>query len=399
MNNTFTPALRFVALSDVHYHDERTVERDRMARALRIANRVAAQHPSYQNLDALVVVGDFATSGSEAQFQAFSRTLNEGLQAGTRAILSLASHEYNRGDVAGAVEKLDRFFHQPPDVHAVINGFHFISMSPSQGTDYDGEKRAWAAAELARAAGADPRRPIFFFQHPHIMDTVAGSIDWGNNELTTLLMHYPQVIDFSGHSHAPVNDPRSIHQEHFTCLGCGTLSYFELDEYDKYYGTVPPGHENAAQMLIVEADAQGRVRVTPWNILTDRAFPLLWEIDTPWEPESFLYTRAKRRAAAKAPRFPAGAALRVEGSRLTFDQADHSIEPVLDYYVYIRRMDGSLARKFSLWSEFYFDPMPAALSLPLEGLTPGTEYAAEVVARGFWDNYGADKLMGRFVAV
>ena len=398
--NDFTPTLRFVALSDVHYHDEHTVERDRMAQALCTANRVAEEHPSYKNFDALAVVGDFATDGTEIQFQAFKRTLDKGLRPGTRAILSLASHEYHGDHVAEASEKLERIFGQQPDVHAVINGFHFISISPSKGTDYNKEKREWAAAELAKAAAEDPRRPIFFFQHPHIQDTVTGSIDWGNNELTTLLMHYPQVIDFSGHSHAPINDPRSIHQEHFTSLGCGTLSYFELDEYDKYYGTVPPGDENAAQMLIVEANAQNRVRITPWNLLTDKAFPLLWEIDTPSEPDSFQYTRAKRRSAAKAPRFPANAILRIEGNQLTFGQADYAWEPVLDYYIRVRNAEnGAIVRHYSLWSEFYFDPMPQTLSLPLEGLTPDMEYTVEVVARGFWDNYGADKLTGRFIAV
>jgi hypothetical protein len=256
------------------------------------------------------------------------------------------------------------------------------------------------AAELAKAAAEDPRRPIFFFQHPHISGTVVGSINWSNDDLVAILMHYPQVINFSGHSHAPVNDPRSIHQEHFTSLGCGTLSYFELDEFDKYYGTVPPGAHQAAQMLLVEADARNRVRVLPWNLLTDAAFPLAWAIETPSEPESFAYTPAKRRAAARRPVFPQQAALRVEGNVLCFDQADAAAEPVLDYYIRLRRAaDHTVARQLSLWSNFYFSPMPQTLSLPLEGLVPGTEYTVEITARGFWENYGENTLTGKFVAV
>ncbi len=395
----FIPALRFIALSDVHYNDEHTVERERMAQALRTGNRVAQEHPAYKRLDALAVVGDFANRGTEAQFQAFRQTLDEGLRPGTATLISVASHEFHGDHVEEAYEKLERFFHQPPDIHTVINGFHFISVSPSHGTGFNRQKLDWMKAELATAAADDPRKPIFFFQHPHIQDTVAGSINWGENDLTPILMNYPQVIDFSGHSHAPINDPRSIHQEHFTSLGCGTLSYFELDEYDKYYGTVPPGDEAAAQMLIVEADVQNRVRITPWNLLTDKAFPLQWEVERPSEPESFQYTRVKRRSAAKLPVFPEGASLRFEGNSLTFDQADYAAEPVLDYFVRVRRAeDGVIAAYRSLWSEFYFDPMPKTLTLPLEGLVPGTEYTVEVTARGFWDNYGA-KLTGRFTAV
>jgi hypothetical protein len=106
------------------------------------------------------------------------------------------------------------------------------------------------------------------------MGTVYGSANWGEDELTDILMNYPQIIDFSGHSHAPINDPRSIHQRHFTCLGTGTLSYFELDEFDKYYGTIPPGNDRAAQMLFVEADADMRVRVYPYDLITSNFFPM-----------------------------------------------------------------------------------------------------------------------------
>ena len=103
-------------------------------------------------------------------------------------------------------------------------------------------------------------------------------------------MDYPQIIYFSGHSHAPINDPRSIHQKHFTSLGTGTLSYFELDEFDKITGTIPDDCEKAAQMLIVEADAQNRVRVYPFDILTNSFFPYIWKVDAPSDPSAFLYT-------------------------------------------------------------------------------------------------------------
>ena len=397
----FTPILRFVALSDVHYEDEPSVERERMAKALRTANRIADESPVYKGFDALCVVGDFANKGSQAQFAAFKHTLDEGLRPGTRRILSVASHEFMGGGPEPAYEKLRRFFGQAPDVHEVIHGYHFISLSPSRGTSFNQDKRDWAAAQLALAAADDPRRPIFFFQHPHVTGTVYGSIIWGEDELCPILMNYPQVIDFSGHSHAPVNDPRSIHQQYFTSLGCGTLSYFENDEFDKYYGTCPPAPEGhrAAQMLIVEADAAGRVRVIPYDILTDQPFPCLWDIPAAWEPDSFTYTNAKRRAAALPPYFPQGASLRVENNLLTFDQAAARRDYVNDYRVRLRRVrDGVLARQIALWSHYYVIPMPETLTLPLENLNPGEAYDIEITARGFWENESENTLTGRFTA-
>ena len=55
----FNPILRFVAVSDVHYKNERSKETERMEKAMNAAYRIAENHPTYKNLDALVVVGDF----------------------------------------------------------------------------------------------------------------------------------------------------------------------------------------------------------------------------------------------------------------------------------------------------------------------------------------------------
>jgi hypothetical protein len=400
--NEFRPVLRFAALSDVHYQDAPTAERARMALALQSAYVCAERCPHHKRLDAVAVVGDFANSGSEAQMQAFRRTLDENLRDGTRAILSVASHEFGDSGAEGAAEKLARIFNQPPDVHEVINGFHFISVSPSKGTEFDQAKRSWAARALAAAAAEDPQKPIFFFQHPHISDTVYGSINWGNDDLSAILMHYPQVIDFSGHSHAPINDPRSIHQRHFTSLGCGTLSYFELDEFDKYYGTVPPESERAAQLLLVEADAQNRVRITPYDLITGQAFFAPWEIERPSEPGSFVYTSEKRRAVDTAPYFDQGASLAVTeitatGATLTFDQARTESYRVNDYIIRLRRAaDGAIARQYALWSQYFLQEMPQTLSLALRELVPGTEYLTEISARSFWDTPSANKLCGSF---
>ena len=395
----FTPILRFVAMSDVHYREEHTVERERMAKALEIINAFPSKEgwPQARVVDALCVVGDFTTNGSEAQFQAFRRTLDEGLK--TKAIIAMAGHEYMESGPEAALERLRRILGQEPDVHEVIQGFHFISISPCKGTRFDDAKRAWAAEQLAIAAADDPRRPIFFFQHPHVSGTVYGSIGWGEDDLTPILMNYPQIVNFSGHSHAPVNDPRSIHQEYFTSLGCGTLSYFENDEFDKYYGTCPPAPEGsmAAQMLLVEADAAGRVRIVPYDILADQPFPYVWEIPSAWDPSSFQYTNAKRRAAALPPYFPEGAALHVENNILTFSQAKAPQDYVNDYRVRVRHND-VLVRQIALWSHYYVIPMPETLSLPLDGLIPGEEYDIEITARGFWENESENRLTGRFIA-
>ena len=140
------------------------------------------------------------------------------------------------------------------------------------------------------------------------------------------------------------------------------------------------------------------MRVVPYDILTDRPFPFVWEIDEPWNPESFRYTNAKRRAAALPPYFAEVAKCRIEGNVLTFDQAVAEQEYVNDYLVRAYH-GGVIVRQIALWSDYFLMEMPEALTVELSGLTPGIAYDVEITARGFWDNVSANKLSGSFVAV
>ena len=386
----FKPALRFMVVSDVHYKDEPCVEEERMAKALQIAYRLSEESESYKKLDAVYAVGDFANSGTETQMRKFKATLDKYCKEETQYCLMMASHEYHGGGVEKAHELFKEIFDIPVDNHRVINGFHFISMTCSHACEFEDDKVEFAKKALKEAREADPKKPIFFFQHPHITDTVSGSIYWADEKFYTTFMDFPQVIDFSGHSHVPINDPRSIFQKHFTALGTGSLSYFELDEFDKYYGTVPPNKADCAQMLLVEADENGRVRIYPYDVLTDNFFPFVWEIDEPWNPESFKYTDARYKTD-KAPYFPESTLLEVtdvndKGFKLTFSQAKSDDEYVNDYKIVIKeKATGTIIKQSCLWSEYYFYNMPETLSITFDDLDSGKDYTVDIFAGSFWN--------------
>ncbi len=402
MSENFKPIIRFMAVSDIHYKDEDSVERERMAKALKTAYGYAKKQ-EYDRLDAVCVIGDFANSGTDIQMQAFKDTLDAGMDYGeTELLISVASHEYNenQGGPKAAWARLKKYFNSEPDTHKVINGFHFVSVSPSERCRFHGEKQAWVKEQMKIAAKDDPKKPIFFLQHPHPSGTVYGSINWGEDELIAILMNYPQTITFSGHSHAPINDPRSVHQKHFTSFGTGTLSYFELDEFDKMYGTCPPGMEKAAQFLIVEADADNRVRVYPYDLISGNFFPFVHKVDEPSNPDSFIYTD-KRYEDTTAPYFTPEAKLLFDPAAdkcgITFTQAKIDKEYVNDYFITLReKATGVIVKKLGIWSEYYFYDMPESLSLTAEDLEPGTEYTVEVAAYSFWNTPGSNKLCGEF---
>lgn len=398
----FNPVLRFMVVSDIHIEDNESVERERFAKAIRDAYAIAEKGESYKKLDAIAMVGDYATSGTEIQFKAVKKILDENIKSDeTQIIAPIASHEFHSEGVELALEKLKRIMGKEPDTHDIINGFHFIAITPSQGTRYNDEKKSWMAKELKAAAEDDRAKPIFVFQHPHNTDTVYGSMLWGEDDLIAVYMNYPQIIHFSGHSHAPINDPRSIHQLHFTSLGTGTLSYFENDEFDKYYGTKPTGKEKAAQMLIVEVDSENRVRVYPYDVLTGNYFSEPWKIDKPSDPSAFLYTREIRIKNAKDPYFEDGAEITINASEnaveFEFPQAKIDSDPFVNSYdVRIKDSEGFVIRAISFWSDYYFYDMPKTMKEKIDGLESGKEYSIEINANSFWNTSTKKALKGRF---
>lgn len=51
----------------------------------------------------------------------------------------------------------------------------------------------------------------------------------GSVKFEPILSKYPQAVVFSGHSHFPLGDPRSIHQNIYTSVNDGSTTYSEVE--------------------------------------------------------------------------------------------------------------------------------------------------------------------------
>ena len=321
----FSPILRFAVMSDCHYDKGIPYVRERFHRALEIVYAYA-DGQGYQGLDALYVNGDFINRSTRAQMELFHKDAMACLRKNTRLVLTMANHDLHYvPDDRAPMRDFAEIFGQPYDIHTVIKGYHFISLSTektdaNEWHDSFGEgKRRFLADALREAYAENPKRPIFVFQHPGIPGTIHGG-RYGNDQLLDLLKPYHTVVDFSGHSHLPVSDPREIDQKDFTAVSSGGLlniSYsFPALDPEVYRGEEDP--TSHAHMLVVEADGQNTVRIRKLDILAGDFFEddiLLRDLD---DPNRYTYTDA-RRLTEEAPRFPQGAQLSLtrEGDRLT----------------------------------------------------------------------------------
>ncbi|MBQ4194313.1 MAG: metallophosphoesterase [Clostridia bacterium] len=394
----FVPAIRLAVCSDTHITDTSNERAVRLGKLFDSAYRYADAHPTYQNLDAVVMAGDITNTGWDYEYEALNAIIAAHIRPETRLLATMGNHEW----IGGGPDVFLECMSDTLDPHEVINGFHIIGVSPRNTNDYPAAQIRWLKGELEDAAENAPGMPIFTFRHHHVKDTVYVSRSWYTPDSLALrrtLTAYPQVVDFSGDSHGPMNNPLSIWQEGCTFLNTGTLYYFEM-ERGMTGGTLPPGKENAAQYYIVEADAEGRVFIQPYNLLTDDFFrtpsntdppdtQLCYWIEDPSDPSTFLYT-PERGERATAPRFPEGSEIAFD--RLTETSVTVTVPQALDdqciySYRLVAEADGH-RKEIKYFSEYYFEPMPETVSCALTGLHDGTTYTISVYPVNAWDVEG-----------
>jgi len=381
----FTPIVRFTVASDVHLKDSGgEAEAYRLGLMMRSSYAIAASSSSYTKLDAVAFAGDITDSGTPTELQQFKGICDANLQGATKNLTILGNHEYGY-DSANTISNFESIVGLPYRFNTEINGIHFIGVSPDNGgSGYTVETQIWLNNQLKKAVAENPTNPIFVFQHHHIWGTVYGSESWGTIDLTAVLSQYPQVIDFSGHSHYPMNDPRSIWQGAFTALGTSTLSYFEMEAFMFGPGQFPAGNHNAAQMYVVEVDAHGATRIRCFDLLANQFVGETYFIATPSDKTTFAYNTANRRAKDDNPVFAADTKLTVtkntDGSySINFPAATDKLI-VRQYEIEVNQKLGAVVFKTTHFSDYYYTPMPTEYNVNVGNLTSGKTYVARVVA-------------------
>jgi len=310
----FTPVLRFAVTSDVHLDGD-----PEQAAAKRLADLFAdsyayAESCEYKGLDAVIVAGDFATSGADKEYELFNSIVNENIREGTELITVLGNHEfisYRDEDPTVTYDAYKRNMGQDVDRHLVINGYHFIACSYSDDGKTFNSKKEWLTAELDAATAQDKNKPVFVVQHPHPFATVFGSVNWGDLTVRSIYSKYPQIVDFSGHSHYSISDPRAIWQGSFTAVNTGSLSALMSNRNYIHGDEDAPGESGA--FWIVEADEAGNIRLMAYDIVSHMFFEKNdYYLTDVAKASAHRYTWGNMKSADTAPEFPDGAQITAE---------------------------------------------------------------------------------------
>lgn len=261
--------------------------------------------------------------------------------------------------------------------HAVINGYHFITLMPCHRgpIEYSAETKAWFRASLEKAAEDSVGRYIFVSTHPMIYDTCYGSTlgnIWDTEDLTDILSEYPNVVVFGGHLHFPLNDERSIMQTDFTSVGCGAVRYMAIEdaEYENMVGkTVMRDSWRFSQGLLCELDKNGALRITRIDFYNKSKIKEPWTLLPPSDDRSHLLSYRKDRAKeSKAPYFAENFSSDVNffdaegGKKISLSFSAACAEDMVHHYIINISSKDSGEKEYRVLADFYRHPYPADMA-------------------------------------
>ncbi len=395
--------LRFAVMADAHFSAANTdTVSPRFARAMEAFYKRAENDQAHNSVDALVFVGDFVDTSHDDNYAELIKSLNENVKEETKVLACLGNHEFylNKDmtdlikngikilDSHDAADIMTKYLGAELDTSVSINGFRFILSSlryDIRNCKYfnDVENLDWLGSELEKAAADDAKRPIFTFAHVAFDKTIAKAVhnqyffDHGFGAVYDIYKKYPQIINFSGHDHYPLNVENAIHQKHFTNLTAGHLKSGSAGVLDGTVGT------ETAQCVLVEVKEDYSVAVRPFDALNNCFMDKVWVISEPSNKESFIYTDDLNKYKGFSLDPEAVSVSNADGGvEVTVKQIKE--DPNVIYYMVSAAINGAEVKKVLIPSEAWLNNKPESLvkSIPLEQ----GEYTINVHAVDSFDN-------------
>lgn len=393
--------LRFAVMADAHFAVANADVSLRFAHAMSAFYKRAENDKAHNSVDALVFVGDFVDTSYEDNYAELIKSLNQSVKEETKVLACLGNHEfYLNKDMADLIKNgikildshdaadiMQKHLGVGLDTSVSINGFKFILSSLrydiKNGKYFnDVENLDWLASELEKAAAED-KKPIFTFAHVCFDKTVAKAVHnqyFFNNGFGApydIYKKYPQIVNFSGHDHYPLNVENAIHQRDFTSVAAGHLKSGTAGVIDGTVGT------QTSQCLLVEVKQDYSVVINVFDAISNRFMDKTWVIAQPSDKESFVYTDARNKYKNMVLEPDAVSVSVSEGG------AEVTVKPIKDnpnviYYKVSATIDGTEVKKVLIPSETWLNNNTESLvkSIPLEQ----GEYVINVHAVDSFDN-------------
>ena len=294
-----------------------------------------------------------------------------------------------------------------------IKGYQFV------GVHYTEEWSDLATANASKAEVLSEDKPFFFTQHQPIMETLYGcneGLQGTGRPMYDILRKYENCVVFSGHTHIPITDERSIWQSNskkapqFTAVNCATINYgWLLGDVGSYNVTGDSDDTQQGMYMIVDGSQVTLERYSFYDMEIQYNADGTNSVDAEkaaslGEPWTFDATQKKdrpydyedRQEQAHQPVFEEGAQLEIGSIGDTYVNlfippvtvtAPEGFSDIVQSYL-VEAVDPEteeVVATAEVASEYHVDISPERLYrdmyIGIEGLEPGKTYILKAYAR------------------
>ncbi len=379
-----------------------------------------------QGVDMIINAGDIAQKNSGYAYGVYKDTVNSVFpEKNARPIfLNIMGNQdlISEKDNGNNVQKQRTFsmkLDTSPWTHCKVNGFHFIGVSPDKmGAEngYSEKVTEWLEKELEDAKNdTKPGNPIFVVSHHSVEDSVIGSNEQSDENLTKVLSKYENVVLITGSSNYSVLDERSISQKNITAFSAQSTSGVSLEDvkFDPFLNTetnLPAYSTDYPMCLIMNIGAENTV-VERWNVAKNKEEKanMRWTLSYPLEKGTFVYRKNILESKATAPEFPKKSKIKYEPFIKSYLPSDNektlpgikftaAVHPDFVHSYDVRLTDEATGRMYTYL--YYTDftsgiaDMSKEVSLALDKNLPSAKYTVEVYAIDSYNHYSEDALVG-----
>lgn len=393
-------AARFFVGSDTH------IGRNNDASS-KLKNALDAFNAVDPKADGVLLVGDVTNNGDESEYDSLMGIIGSSeLGKANKVQLSMGNHEYNQGTMAcfeeKTKEKANQVLYYGTDGTNSTNINNISSLAATviklSAKNYVGdytEQYDMVKTALETSTAKNANAPIIVMGHHGIPNTAYVTNEWKGNygEMLDLFEQYPQVIHISGHSHATLEDARSIWQDDgYTAIQDGTIGAYFENEKGKVNpdtgadATRPADSEIASQALRIDVLNDGTVKIYRMNLTTGK---YMYE-NEPW---TFTVNSSERpytsSRSSNAPNFaedaqvtasdPSTNEVTVQFPAASAASAANN-DMVHAYKIVMTPQDGGSAVTRTVFADYYEPQQKSNWSVKVNGLSAGKTYDVSVTA-------------------
>ena len=422
-------------VSDVHINNA-AAQTNKWKNALtQLRDKAAEQDPN--GLAGVLVVGDLIDNPNTSYLQTF-KTTYESVFDPTKIpmVYTVGNHDVNNyrwtsSMVSEAAYMRSTFgdnyflFDQDKEMgvskecrHCKIGDYNVLAISPN-GTSpitYDNDALKWLDDKLSELTTAEPDKYVVVITHPMIYNTVYGSLlgeaggewsstsgYWATKALTDIFNKYPQVVDFGGHLHFPLQDPRSVWQGGFTVLGCASVRYMAIEAggYEEMSGnTVMKDCNEFSQGNLLQFDKNGNMRILRMDFYNSAVIeePLTMQFPDPETKANLTrYNHTTLSLSNAAPKLST-LEVSVKDGAVTAKWAAGTDDEFVHDYVVTLKQGGSVIATKKILADFYkypkFSSMKKEYSQALGSVSTSSPFEVTLVAN---DSWGASATLSKTV--